>query len=82
MQRDGNFVTYNSKEVSTWAAHTWREGVMAALLLDGNLVVYDEKNRVVWESGTDGVPKPGVHLVMQNDGKLAIIHSGQILWHT
>ena len=53
---------------------------MAALLLDGNLVVYDKNNSVVWQSGTSGHPRPGVSLIMQNDGHLAINHSGEILW--
>ena len=58
MQGDGNFVAYKTGGIAIWHTDSATEGVMAALMLDGNLVVYDDRNNsVLWQSGTGGHPE-------------------------
>ena len=50
-----------------------------AMQSDGNLVLFDSSNNLVWESGTK---KSKVdRLVLQNDGNLAILSAtNQVVW--
>ena len=48
---------------------------------DGNLVLYGDGYRALWNSGTNG--KPGNRVIMQTDGNLVIYTDNDVpLWHT
>lgn len=48
---------------------------------DGNLVLYDSMNRVLWSSGTFGLPV--AYLAIQSDGNLVMYNANnQPLWNT
>ena len=57
MQYDGNLVIYYGKpylrgDKAIWSTNTWENNKNARLELkdDGNLVIYNTKNEIVWES--------------------------------
>lgn len=63
-----------------WASNT-TAGVGCRMQADGNLVIYDQSNNVLWASGTNG--HPGAHGIMQSDGNFVIYDSGNNpLWAT
>ena len=45
---------------------------------DGNLVQYNDNNKAIWASGTDG--KKVTKLQMLNSGKIAIMNGNNIIW--
>jgi hypothetical protein len=52
---------------------------------DGNLVIYDSKNNVVWATGTQGKGTPPYTTVMQSDGNYVLYDSsglGGAIWDT
>jgi hypothetical protein len=52
-QGDGNFVTY-SPSGPVWNTGTNAIGARLALQNDGNLIIYDLDDRVVWTTNTGG----------------------------
>jgi hypothetical protein len=56
-------------------------GYKAIFQADGNFVIYNALNQVLWSSGTGG--KGGVKLTLQTNGDLTMRNSsGTLLWHT
>ncbi len=50
---------------------------------DGNLVIYDSKNNVVWATGTNGQGSPPYTTVMQSDSNYVLYDStGKAIWAT
>lgn len=59
MQRDGNFVVYNSAGRALWASRTYgHPGAYLVLQDDGNLVIYATSGRPLWATGTAYVLRP------------------------
>ncbi|MBM4252015.1 MAG: hypothetical protein FJ146_08595 [Deltaproteobacteria bacterium] len=55
--------------------------VSAKLLDNGNLVIIDQKNQIVWQSGTAGHGLPPFRLVITNDGQMLLRDSlDEIIW--
>jgi hypothetical protein len=57
MQFDGNLVIYSGSpkergNQAIWASNTWENNANAYLVLEdnGNLVIYNTKNEIVWQS--------------------------------
>lgn len=70
MQNDGDLVlTFNNFEVSQISVD---RGDRLEMGKDGNLVVYDEKNRLVWQSRTSG---EGNYAEIQDDANVVIFDS-------
>jgi len=68
--------TLNAKDqlfASNKAAHLQVQG-------DGNMVVYQANNKVLWASNTAG--GSGTHLVLQGDGNLVLYDGSKVLWAT
>jgi hypothetical protein len=75
MQTDGNLVLYMGDR-ALWATGTkGKGGAVAVMQGDGNLVVYDRRNKALWASGTNG--HSGATLAVQNDGNLVVYGPGQ-----
>src|SRR6266496_5759107 len=49
-QSDGNFVGYRGTTVK-WHSDTWHRGETIRFQVDGNIVIYDIKNKPVWHTG-------------------------------
>jgi hypothetical protein len=55
------------------------DGVFRVVLQsDGNLVVYDDQNKALWASGTNG--KAVSRCIMQTDGNLVIYGYNNAIW--
>jgi hypothetical protein len=79
LQSDGNVVLADAGANVLWASGTaGRAPGRASMQSDGNFVIYDSDSRFVWNTGT---VTPGSHIVLQDDGRLAIYSpSGSLLW--
>nr|AAW82332.1 mannose/sialic acid-binding lectin [Polygonatum roseum] len=80
MQGDCNFVLYDSGS-PVWASNTGGLGSDCRLTLhnNGNLVIYDRGNNVIWETKTNGKDDHYV-LVLQQDRNVVIY--GPAVWAT
>ncbi|MDV3002712.1 MAG: Serine/threonine-protein kinase PknD (plasmid) [Chroococcopsis gigantea SAG 12.99] len=81
MQADGNLVLY-STSAPLWCSNTTGlGGKMAMLEPDGNLVIRNDSNELIWRSGTGKFTQP--ILSVQDDGNVVIYeNSGNPVWHT
>ena len=76
MQEDGNFVVYEydpeKNEEGRPKSATGTNGLNYRIIFqrDGNLVIYDLRDRAVWASNTSGLNNATLHL--QSDGNLVI----------
>ena len=81
MQKDANLVEYEGSKV-IWASDSDLPNAFGAFVVmqsDGNLVVYNESQNVLWASGTAG--HPGAFLSLGDFGQLAVTsNSGIPLW--
>lgn len=89
MQNDGNLVIYRGANTKNrrpiWASNTPGKGTHPHRLemqSDGNLVMYDSKNRATWASGTHDRGATDVTTIMQSDGNLVIYNNAPLtpLW--
>ncbi|MER5888772.1 mannose-binding protein [Streptomyces sp. NPDC001941] len=80
MQTDGNLVVYDENGNPRWAAMTFGQNHRAIFQQDGNLVIHNGDDRPIWASRTHG--HEGARLVLRPDGKVVIIHNGQVIWST
>lgn len=83
-QGDGNLVLYNwgaSPRYPMWWTGTIGSPLVAAMQVDGNVVIYDATGRPVWYTNTGG--HWGAYLVLQKNGNL-VLHApdGTVLWAT
>jgi hypothetical protein len=88
MQPDGNLVLYKFKRDSggkiternaLWASNTGdRPGSRAEFQKDGNLVVYDIRERAMWASGSSG--QGATEMKLQSDGNLVIYAGDRAVW--
>ena len=77
---DGNLVLY-SGSAPLWNSGTRGRGAIKVLMQkDGNLVIYDRKNRPLWASGTQG--RPGAFLSLNDDANLVVYQGGRPLWNS
>lgn len=85
LQSNGNLVLYElesnpvNPSIPLWATNT-TNGHTLQMNLDGNLALYDTKNRIVWASGTSG--HPGAILQIQDNANLVITKSNTPIWAT
>lgn len=89
LQGDGNFVVTGPggpRSISNTFAYTSGTGKNAvnhnpgatATLSQGDFIVYDSKNTVLWHTGTSS--GPDAYLEMRDDGVLAIYNGNTLLW--
>ncbi|XP_070497368.1 uncharacterized protein [Chironomus tepperi] len=82
-QADGDFVLYKKTVLDDyeWCTHTPSCANKLCMLNDGNLVLYDCKNKILFSSETSG--NPGSHLIMADSGRLLIYSkSNRIIWYS
>ena len=102
MQHDGNFVIYFSgnfeSENAIWSSGTWNHHYVRPFYLrinyDGNLVIYDARNKPCWAikhignkdfwiSNKSSEEFVFYKLVLENDGNLVIYDiNNKIIWKT
>lgn len=82
MQFDGNLVLYvidrdiygSTYYTAIWASNTDGRAVSRCVMQqDGNLVLYDYRNRPIWASNTEGYY--GAYLEVQDDGNAVIYYN-------
>lgn len=49
--------TINPNEISYWETKTGGRGAKLKILENGNLVILDKSNNIIWEAGTSGYPQ-------------------------
>jgi hypothetical protein len=81
MQPDCNLVLYFGGG-AIWNSGTEGRGqnCQARMQTDGNFVIYDDQNRPVWATNTQGYP--GAFLIVQNDGNVVIYKNNSPLWNS
>nr|P49329.1 RecName: Full=Mannose-specific lectin; AltName: Full=Agglutinin; Contains: RecName: Full=Mannose-specific lectin heavy chain; Contains: RecName: Full=Mannose-specific lectin light chain; Flags: Precursor [Aloe arborescens] len=81
MQHDCNLVLYESGN-PTWASNTGGLALhcRATLQTDGNLVVQNSANRIIWQSNTGTGTNGDYLLVLQKNGNVVIV--GPPIWAT
>ena len=76
----GHFVASNK----IWYTKDIKKGIgpyKLCLKTDGNLVMVDNKEVVIWETGTNGTGKTPFQLILQDDGNLVLYNgSGSPVW--
>lgn len=80
MKEDGNLVlSYINQTRVLWESKTsGRGGDRLSIESNGNLVIYDENNQVVWQADTVGV---GDYLRLENDANLVLYdRNGFEIW--
>ncbi|MFE6868994.1 RHS repeat-associated core domain-containing protein [Kitasatospora sp. NPDC057692] len=85
MQTDGNLVLTSLRSDSVlWSSNTQdHPGSRAVMQDDGNFVVYDPQNTVLWSTGTGVGAGSGYFAVVQDDGKFMVYAPGwQSKWGT
>lgn len=92
LKTDGNFILYLLKEESNgketelqvWEAKSHEKGhgpFKLVMQQDGDLVLYDGKDKSIWQSKSTGKGTKPYKLVMQDDGNLVIYsHDGSPIW--
>lgn len=65
MQADGNFVLFRNTKAIWDTSTSGKRGAMLLMEDDGNLVLYDIRDAVLWQSNTAGKCEPPYKLVMQ-----------------
>jgi hypothetical protein len=81
LQGDGNLVLYAdvAPHGALWATDTYdTDGDHAVMQADGNLVLFGTSGTRLFETHTNG--SPGAYLDVTDDGKLAVIGAGGIVW--
>jgi hypothetical protein len=88
MQSDGNLVLYRNTNVFNdsvdhpiWSTNTfrWKEPVLECVMQkNGDLVLYDQKHKIMWSSQTGG--HPGAKLSMDDDGSIYIHKDEVCFW--
>ena len=73
ISRGGTLNANDQLFASNKAAHLLVQG-------DGNMVVYQANNKVLWASNTGGKGGSGTHLVLQGDGNLVLYDGSNVLW--
>ncbi len=69
MQDDGNLVIYRAG-APVWNTGTFNGPGVATMRADGNFVIYDQNQQMVWTTQSEG--NAGAYLVMQDDGNLVL----------
>lgn len=80
LQDDGNLIIWSfGKKKTLWSSATnGKGGFKLCMQVEGNLVLYTEKNVAIWYTPTNN--NPGAYAEMQFDGQLAVWKNGRSLW--
>ena len=68
----------SSAGVATWSSGTAGAGARADMLWNGNLVVVDTADAVVFETGTSTLQ--GAYAILHDGGVLAVYWQGALVW--
>eukprot|EP00298_Acanthocystis_sp_HF-20_P010828 c19070_g1_i2.p1 GENE.c19070_g1_i2~~c19070_g1_i2.p1 ORF type:complete len:452 (-),score=158.98 c19070_g1_i2:93-1448(-) len=79
-QGDGNFVSYKKDGTPIWSTGTHGRGKKCFLRDDGNIVVLDRSEKIIYESTNRS--HPNAQFVIQNDGNLVILEDGKKVWES
>ena len=82
-QEDGDLVLY-ANGIRRWASNT--AGLAPGSVFvseDGNLIMHDSTEQVVWSTGTKAEAGSNAHILLQEDGNVVLCaHDGTNLWST
>jgi DNA-binding beta-propeller fold protein YncE len=87
LNENGNLALYNSLDNANvnsviWQSNTENKGVKPYVLIlqsDGNLVIIDNQNQIIWSSNTKG--QSPLKLVLSPNGNLCIVdNTGKSIW--
>ena len=77
LQSDGDLVLSSSGGVK-WRSYTAGVGARVDMLWNGNLVVVDHVDSIVFQTGTSA--HAAAYLILHNSGELAMYWRGALLW--
>ncbi len=78
LQADGDFVLSSSDGRVTWRSVTAGVGAGVKMLWNGNLVVVDKADSVVFQTGTSA--HDAAYCILHDSGVLAVYWHGVLLW--
>jgi hypothetical protein len=78
LQADGDLVLRGSSGFVTWRAKTAGRGARVDMLWDGNLVVVDKFESIVFQTNTSA--HAAAYAVLHDSGLLALYWRGNLLW--
>lgn len=76
MQADGNFVLFRNTQAIWDTSTSGTRGVKLLVEDDGNVILYDIRDAVLWQSNTAGKGEAPYKLVMQDDQNLVLYSKG------
>ncbi len=78
LQADGDVVLRNSSGFATWSSQTAGLGARVDMLWNGNLVVFDKNETIVFQTKTSA--HPAAYAILHDSGLLALYSRGVLLW--
>lgn len=82
VEDNGNVVLYKN-DIKIGETLTGGKGVVKLKVQnDGNLVAYDQSEKAIWATGTNGKGGSSTTLVVQDDGDVVLIDGGNTFWQT
>ena len=78
LQADGDLVLSSSDGRVTWRSGTAGVGARVNMLWNGNLVVVDKTDSVVFQTGTSA--HDAAYCILHDSGVLAVYWHGVLLW--
>jgi hypothetical protein len=78
LQDDGDLVLRSSSGAVAWSSHTAGAGVRVDMLWNGNLVVVDKADRVIFQTSTSA--HEAAYSILHDTGVLAVYWRGELLW--
>ena len=78
LQADGNLVLREGSGAVTWSSRTAGRGARLDMLWNGNLVIVDKAESIVFQTSTGA--HAAAYAILHDSGSLALYWHGTLLW--